>query len=117
MESEPGIGARIGAIRKLRGLTQAALARRIGRSAEAVSSIERGKHQPSFDILQRLAGALGVPMHDFLPPDDDSGDAESPRHAALCRELLDSARIRTLPELEMTARIVAMVARRHADDR
>jgi transcriptional regulator with XRE-family HTH domain len=114
MESVRGVGARVGVIRRRRGLTQAELAGRIGRSAEAVSSLERGKHLPSLDILQRLAAALDMPIQEFFAP---AAEAESPEHAALYGELLDTARTLPLAELDLTVRIVATVARWHADGR
>lgn len=110
MDSGRCIGARIGVIRKRRGLTQVELAERIDRSVEAVSSLERGKHAPSFDILQRLAAALDVPMHDFFAP--AGGGAENPKRAALFSELQDAARGLPLADLELAAGMVGLLARR-----
>jgi len=41
------------------GISQAELARRMGRSSSVVSQIERGQHAVDSKTLQRLAGALG----------------------------------------------------------
>lgn len=49
-------------VRKLRlgaGLSQRALARRAGTSQPAVARYERGAATPSWETLQRLAGACG----------------------------------------------------------
>ena len=42
------------------GLSQDALARRVGTSHSAISRIESGRHKTSVETLQRLAHALGV---------------------------------------------------------
>lgn len=114
MESLRGVGARIGAIRRRRGLTQKELAGQVGRSVNTVSSLERGQHLPGLGILQSLAAALDVPIREFFTP---GGEAENPELAALYGELLDTARTLPVAELEMTVQIVAIVARRHADER
>ena len=49
------IGARLDA-----GLTQAALAERIGTKQSAIARLESGSANPSFNMLQRLADALDV---------------------------------------------------------
>jgi transcriptional regulator with XRE-family HTH domain len=48
------------------GLTQAELADRIGKALETVGSIERGKSAPSFETLNDLSEALGVPVREFF---------------------------------------------------
>src|SRR3546814_21194400 len=55
------VGHRLPALRKERGLTQAALAELIGHSEVAVRSIERGASAPSFETLGRLPRGLVVP--------------------------------------------------------
>ncbi|PKL79955.1 MAG: hypothetical protein CVV27_01095 [Candidatus Melainabacteria bacterium HGW-Melainabacteria-1] len=47
-------------VRKYRRLTQQALARLIGASADYISELERGRYQPSLDLLARLSEALKV---------------------------------------------------------
>jgi transcriptional regulator with XRE-family HTH domain len=49
------IGARLDA-----GLTQAALAERIGTKQSAIARLESGSSKPSFDMLGRLTHALNV---------------------------------------------------------
>lgn len=55
------IGARLAA-----GLTQAQLAERIGTKQSAISRLEGGDAEPSFDMLRRLAVALNVSF-EILP--------------------------------------------------
>jgi len=46
-------------IRMERGLTQEALARRIGTTKSAISRLESGRHRPNVDTLERVARAFG----------------------------------------------------------
>ena len=54
------IGARIAEIREDAGLSQSALARAIGSSQSAISQIETGERNPSYDMLRQIAAAMGV---------------------------------------------------------
>jgi len=47
-------------------LSQRALAEKAGTTAAAVSHIERGKRQPSADLLSRLAAALECSTDDLV---------------------------------------------------
>ena len=53
-------GERLARLREDAGLSQSALARRIGASQSAVSQIEAGERSPSYGMLMQLAEALGV---------------------------------------------------------
>ena len=61
-----GVGADLRALRRARGLTLAALARRIGRSVGWLSQVERDLAQPTISDLRRLAEALGQPLSFFF---------------------------------------------------
>ena len=54
------IGPRIAEIREQVGLTQSGLARAVGTSQSAISQIEGGERNPSYDMLRQIAKALGV---------------------------------------------------------
>lgn len=56
----------IAAFRKHRKMTQAALAKTAGSSAQYISQIERGQRHPGRKLLHRLAGALDVEPGDLL---------------------------------------------------
>jgi len=63
-------------------LTQADLAERLGVATETLSRFERARHLPSLKMLERMAGALRMPIADLI------GDA------ALTPELeLDQSRL------------------------
>ena len=59
-------GPRLAALRQRRGLTQAALARKINGHVMTISRLERGANTPSIRLLQRLAKALDVPITALL---------------------------------------------------
>ncbi len=60
MDKKVVLGARIKAVRKQRGWSQEQLAERAGISTQYVSNIERGKENPTLDLLLRVAQALKV---------------------------------------------------------
>ncbi len=50
------------ALRKAAGLTQKALAARMGTTTSAIARLEAGGTSPTFATLERLAAALGVQL-------------------------------------------------------
>jgi len=54
------------------GLTQAELARRVGKPASMISRWERGKVEPSFETLRGLVRACGLELTFRLANYDDS---------------------------------------------
>ena len=58
---------RLRLIRERRGLTQDALAKKVGVRQATISDLETGKSQRiTFRLLERLARELGVPPKDFF---------------------------------------------------
>jgi transcriptional regulator with XRE-family HTH domain len=62
MDKKSLLGKRIREIRKSQAISQEQLAERAGISAQYVSNIERGKENPTLDLLLRLAEALRVSL-------------------------------------------------------
>lgn len=60
------IGARIATIRAKRGMTQEDLAVKVGIGPKYLSSIERGKENPTLNTLINLSNALGVDLGDIF---------------------------------------------------
>ncbi|WP_030659693.1 MULTISPECIES: helix-turn-helix domain-containing protein [Streptomyces] len=60
------IGARIRAARTDAGLTQEALAERVGIDNKTVHRIEYGTSDPTLSVLLRMADALGVPLTELV---------------------------------------------------
>jgi transcriptional regulator with XRE-family HTH domain len=56
------LGTRVRELRHERGLTLKALGRRAGLSHPFLSQLERGLARPSVASVERIAGALGVPV-------------------------------------------------------
>lgn len=72
-------------LRQRAGLTQEALATRLGTVPTVVSRMERGQSAPSMERLAEIANVLGVDARDLLDFDDQTGGAEGGREAAIAR--------------------------------
>lgn len=74
------VGGRVRALRKLRDMSQTALANEVGLTFQQIQKYERGFNRISASTLYKIAGALGtVPAAFFagLPdPSDSSGKTE-----------------------------------------
>lgn len=71
------VGARIALRRAAMGLSQTALAQRLGVSFQQIQKYETGANRISASRLHRLASVLGTSPAGFFPPgeiDDGSGD-------------------------------------------
>lgn len=64
--SERAVGKRIRAARETAGMTQTALADRIGVDQAVISRLERGRHRPRLDTLTRVAKGLGLDIAELL---------------------------------------------------
>ena len=71
MENKETIGAKIVALRKSRGYTQADLGAYLNISYQAVSKWERDESCPDFETLSKIAQMFGVPISYF-----ESGNSE-----------------------------------------
>lgn len=56
------VGTVIQVLRVTRGLSQGELAKRSGVRNSSISNYERGKAEPKFETLQKLAEGLGLPF-------------------------------------------------------
>ena len=57
---------RLKRLREERGLTQAALATKVGMSRAYLARLEMGRHDPPLSRLRKLAKALKVPIERLL---------------------------------------------------
>ena len=84
------LGERIAALRRARGMSQAALAQQLGISASAMGMYEQGRREPSIQTVVALSRTLDVST-DFLltgrsaPPEGDS----LPRLLDFCLDAAD----------------------------
>lgn len=68
--------------RNARGLTQEALAERVGVTRQTIISIERAKFVPSVKLALALAAALGISIHELFWLEDPN-DRINPRSGPL----------------------------------
>ena len=66
----------IEAIRKARGITQEDFARMMGVSRQTISSLERGKYNPSLFLAHKIAQRFGLTIEEvFLFEDEQEGES------------------------------------------
>lgn len=66
------VGRNVARVRQEKGLTQEAVADRSGFSQQYLSSLERGRRNPTVITLYELAQALGVSHVELVTPDDEA---------------------------------------------
>jgi len=88
LELKELIGSRIQEIRNKKGITQDQLSEKVGISAKYLSSIERGKENPTLNTILKLAQSLDVkPDHFFIHL-----EIEDPaKRKSMINEILDEA--------------------------
>jgi transcriptional regulator with XRE-family HTH domain len=69
------VGARIRLLRKLRGLSQQALAEAAGVTFQQIQKYERGANRVSASMLSRIAGALDTPVAEMFGESGPTGGA------------------------------------------
>ena len=105
MDAKQMIGARIKSIRRRRGLTQETVAERTGIGSKYLSSIERGKENPTLSTLIKLSESLDSDLHDLF----DRIEVEDPaRRKALLESLLDEA---DEEQLRLAYRVLSAIIR------
>jgi transcriptional regulator with XRE-family HTH domain len=86
------IGARIAEIREHAGYTQSSLARAVGTSQSAISQIEAGERNPSYEMLRQIADALGVSTPYLVGAEVEQLKPEEQAHFRQYRGLPEGAR-------------------------
>ena len=66
-----GFGTRLTELREAAGLSQYALAKKSGVTAQAISKLEQGERDPSWSTVVKLARALGIGVEKFDVKDDE----------------------------------------------
>ncbi len=109
------IGERIRELRKERGLTQRALAERVGVSQQNVSQIEKGDRQPQAEELPRFARALGVPVSSLFPSEEETATVPVMGYVGAGAEIYSPEEDQELDRVEApwraTNRLAAVVVR------
>ncbi len=86
------IGKRIADVREQAALTQSGLAREMGISQSAVSQIEAGDRNPSYEMLRQIAKALGVSVPYLVGAEVETLTSQEETHFRQYRGLSDEAR-------------------------
>jgi transcriptional regulator with XRE-family HTH domain len=81
---EKQIGARIGAFRKMKGMSQGALGEAVGVTFQQIQKYEKGMNRASAGRLQQMAAVLEVPLSAFF---DDVGGEDGPAPGEALTEL------------------------------
>jgi transcriptional regulator with XRE-family HTH domain len=70
-QGHEALGQQIRALRRMRGVTQRALAQRVGLSRTSVTNIELGRQPVTVEMFYRITAALGFACHVKLVPVQD----------------------------------------------
>jgi len=103
------VSIRIKTLRKRRNLSQEQLAEITGRSADAISAIERGKSFPNYETIELLAKALEVQVQDFFA---DVGNDVSNERTRMMVEITDILRGLSDDELSLAADMLGAFERK-----
>lgn len=106
MDKKKTLGVRIKALRKLQGWSQERLAEQAGISTQYVSNIERGKENPTLDLLLRLAEALRV-----SPAELFDFEAEGIDRKALQAEIRRTIETRDVERLRIALKVLRTILR------
>lgn len=80
------VGARVRLLRKVRGMSQQALAEAIGVTFQQIQKYERGANRVSASMLSRISEALDTPISEFFGRADDKASEAIDNVAALLAE-------------------------------
>ncbi len=102
-------GRRLRAIRKLRRLTQEDLGEKAQLSGKFVGEIERGRGNPSLDVVGRLARALNLKLWELVRIEETQphGPIQSAAHGTIAAEKVSAYLVgRPAAEVNRVVRIV-----------
>lgn len=71
MDIKEKFGIRLRTLRKEKGLSQEELADRSGLNRPYISGIEQGKRNVSLEVMEKLAGAMGVEIGSLVNFDNN----------------------------------------------
>ena len=98
-KNEKTLGEAIRELRQLRNMSMREFAKKAGlKSVAFIADVERGFRNPSADVLEQMAKALGVPLHHLRGYDQRAPVEEirsitekNPQWAMALREVVDRA--------------------------
>ncbi|MGE5546300.1 MAG: helix-turn-helix domain-containing protein [Solirubrobacterales bacterium] len=106
------VGRRVKALRKQQGLSQEKLAEKVGKSVDAISSIERGVSMPMLETAYALSEALGVRFFDLFREESQALEVEAlpadvQELVHLVREQPEAVRQTVLEQARATVELVS----------
>jgi transcriptional regulator with XRE-family HTH domain len=104
------LGQKIAVQRRAVGLTQARLAEKIDVQPETISRVETGKRTASLDLLERIADALDLELHELFRAEEK----ENPRSRAI-EKLLWFAQRLSPAEIELVMDVGSAVLKHTRD--
>ena len=107
-------GRRLRALRRLRGLTQAELAKRANVSGRLVGQIERGGGNPTLEVIMGFAAALSIEAAALLQFEEDRSVGKCDRAAGAVAAREEIARYlarKTSREVEKALRLLEIAVR------
>ena len=110
MNLKESIGLRVKTARSAKGLSQVALAEKIGRTTETISNIERGVTAPTIETLERLSKALSLPMVEFFEGYDSANTNK--KRFALELEIRDLIQTLSVSDLKIAKKQILALADR-----
>ncbi len=103
MDNKEMLGVRVKEIRNKKGVTQERLSEMVGINPKYLSSIERGKENPTLNTVLKLAETLGVSLDELFT----GIEIENPKNRRpMIDALLDKA---DAEQLKLVYRIVSVV--------
>ena len=103
------LGARIAALRRDAGLSQAELAQRLQISASAMGMYEQGRREPSAQVLVTIAQELGVSTDYLLTGLPGPDQAESLNQMLLSRITTADRRLENRPDRPFSRQELAVL--------
>jgi transcriptional regulator with XRE-family HTH domain len=102
------LGSRLRALRTDRGETLVQTAERAGISPQYLSEVERGRKEPSSEMVAALAGALGITVADLMA--DAAEDLRRVSTLVLSGTLIGNATVAARPSGQRPSGPVALAA-------
>lgn len=98
------IGQRIKMTREHQGISMNALSKKSGAAQSAISEIESGKRQPTFEVLERIVTGLGFTLSDFFAD-------HAPELPPYLRQMLDIAQKLTPIQRDLVTSVMKEMAK------
>lgn len=107
MDIRTKIGKRVRTVRKSLGWTQTELGQKAGLGTETVSRIERGVQGVTFDNIDAIGAAVGIPLSEFCKKEE--APAQPLKGLAQSREIVELLEQASPYQVELVYKMVQMI--------